>query len=217
MRILRASNYRRMQWKNGGGETVEIAISPEGAGLDDFDWRLSMACVDCDGPFSSFTGVDRTLAILEGEGIFLAVEGRISFGLTRHSDPLSFPADVPTRAALIAGPIADLNMMTRRGKVVHSMRRLTVKGTFDVASTAGELLLFCRSGNVHVDAAGNLILGPHDTLHVCPVPAVLHLRASRPADLFLIEIMAAAATEQVKANPGMPPRTTKMPDFSRPD
>jgi environmental stress-induced protein Ves len=195
MRIIRAADCRRMPWKNGGGATVEIAISPEGAGLDDFDWRLSMARVEGDGPFSLFTGVDRTLAILEGEGIFLDVEGRIPFGLTRHSDPLSFPADVPTRAALIAGPITDLNMMTRRGKVVHSMRRLTVNGTFDVASTARELLLFCRSGNLRIEAAGNLILGPHETLHIRAVPPILHLRASRPADLFLIEIMAAMARE----------------------
>ncbi|NGO53273.1 HutD/Ves family protein [Allomesorhizobium camelthorni] len=195
MRIIRAADCRRMPWKNGGGETVEIAIAPEGAGLGDFDWRLSMARVEGDGPFSLFTGVDRTLAILEGEGIFLDVEGRIPFGLTRHSDPLSFPADVPTRAALIAGPITDLNMMTRRCKVVHSMRRLTVNGTFDVASTARELLLFCRSGSVRMEAAGNLILGPHDTLHMRAVPATLPLRASRPAELFLVEIMAAAATE----------------------
>jgi environmental stress-induced protein Ves len=194
MRVIHAADCRRMPWKNGGGETVEIAISPVGAGLEDFDWRLSMARVEGDGPFSLFTGVDRTLAILEGEGIFLNVEGRIPFGLSRHSDPLSFPADVPTRAALIAGPITDLNMMTRRGKVVHSMRRLTVKGMFDVASTAGELLLVCSSGNFRIEAAANLILGPYDTLHVRAVPAILHLRASRPADLFLIEIMAAAAT-----------------------
>jgi uncharacterized protein len=195
MRIIRAADCRRMPWKNGGGETVEIAISPEGAGFDDFDWRLSMARVEGDGPFSQFAGVDRTLAVLEGEGIFLYVEGRIPFSLTRHSDPLSFPADVPARAALIAGPITDLNMMTRRGKVVHSMRRLSVNGVFDVASTARELLLFCRSGNFRVEAAGDQILGQHDTLHMRAVPAILHLRASRPADLFLIEIMAAAATE----------------------
>ncbi|MDP1908248.1 MAG: HutD family protein, partial [Hyphomicrobium sp.] len=43
MRILRAKDYRRMPWKNGGGETTEIAISPEGAALDSFDWRVSMA------------------------------------------------------------------------------------------------------------------------------------------------------------------------------
>src|SRR5260221_551419 len=43
MRIIRAANYRRMQWKNGGGETTEIAVSPPGAALDDFALPISMA------------------------------------------------------------------------------------------------------------------------------------------------------------------------------
>ena len=64
-----------MRWKNGGGETAEIAVSPPGAALDAFDWRLSMAKVETDGPFSAFPGIDRTLAILEGEGIRLSVGG----------------------------------------------------------------------------------------------------------------------------------------------
>ena len=68
MQVLRAENYRRMPWKNGGGETTEIAVFPAGAGLDDFDWRVSMARVESSGPFSVFPGIDRTLAILEGEG-----------------------------------------------------------------------------------------------------------------------------------------------------
>ena len=59
MRILRGADYKRMPWKNGGGETVEIAVSPEGAALSDFDWRgidsstqLSTGIVD-NGPVPS--------------------------------------------------------------------------------------------------------------------------------------------------------------------
>jgi environmental stress-induced protein Ves len=192
MRIIRAADCRRMPWKNGGGETVEIAISPEGADLDDFDWRLSMARVETDGPFSLFAGVDRTLAVLEGEGIFLNVEGHNPFELTRSTAPLSFPADVPTRAALNAGPITDLNMMTRRGKAAHSVTRMTVDAACELSSKAQELLLFCQSGTIRVGADAALLLGPHDTLHARDFPEVLHLRADSPADLFLIEIMAAA-------------------------
>ncbi len=66
MRMIRSSDYRRMPWKNGGGETVEIAIAPAGASLDAFDWRISMACVASSGPFSRLPGIDRTLAVLAG-------------------------------------------------------------------------------------------------------------------------------------------------------
>src|SRR5690348_16103916 len=73
MRIIRSSDYRRMPWKNGGGETVEVTIAPEGASLDAFDWRVSMARVASSGPFSRFPGVDRTLAVLAGGGMRLDV------------------------------------------------------------------------------------------------------------------------------------------------
>ena len=76
MRLLRASDHRRMPWKNGGGMTVEIAVSPEGAGIEDFDWRVSMAFVEQDGPFSIFPGIDRTLAVLSGDGIVLHIAGQ---------------------------------------------------------------------------------------------------------------------------------------------
>ena len=43
LQVLRAADHRRMPWKNGRGETTEIAIWPPTAGLDGFDWRISMA------------------------------------------------------------------------------------------------------------------------------------------------------------------------------
>ena len=48
MRILRAEDYRKMRWKNGGGETAEIAVFPQNAGLDDFGWRVSVATVEAE-------------------------------------------------------------------------------------------------------------------------------------------------------------------------
>ncbi len=96
--VLKAQTHRRMPWKNGGGVTVEIAIHPAGASVDDFDWRVSMATVASDGPFSIFSGIDRTLSVLEGDGIVLDVEGQETT-LTRQSAPLSF---LPMRAAVRA-------------------------------------------------------------------------------------------------------------------
>jgi environmental stress-induced protein Ves len=124
MRILRAANHRRMPWKNGGGVTTEIAVFPESAGLDDFGWRISMAAVASDGPFSLFPGIDRTLAILEGEGIMLDIEGKPPVTLTGGSQPVMFSADRPTSARLVSGPIVDLNVMTRRGQFAHKVMRL---------------------------------------------------------------------------------------------
>ena len=52
-------------WRNGGGVTRELASSPEG--VDDFDWRVSIAEVTASGDFSRFPGVDRTIVRLGPE------------------------------------------------------------------------------------------------------------------------------------------------------
>ena len=133
-RCIRAADHRRMPWKNGGGETTEIAVLPAGAGLDDFDWRLSMATVASDGPFSLFAGIDRTLAILEGEGIVLSVEGRPEQRITPGSPPVRFRRRPSRpRRRLVSGPVTDLNAMTRRGVWTHRMERLAVRETAAIA------------------------------------------------------------------------------------
>ncbi|NTE54565.1 HutD family protein [Agrobacterium tumefaciens] len=123
MTLLRASDYKRMPWKNGGGETVEIAVFPPAASVNDFDWRISMATVASDGPFSIFPGIDRTLSILQGNGMALSIAATDPLLLTMESDPLPFPADVPVNATLPAGPITDLNVMTRRSTFRHTVQR----------------------------------------------------------------------------------------------
>lgn len=157
MRILRAADHKRMPWKNGGGETTEIAVFPEGAGLSDFDWRVSMARVDGNGPFSRFPGIDRTLAILEGVGMVLNVDGQPPERLTIESRPHAFPADIATSADLIAGTVIDFNVMSRRGTITHEVRRL--HGA--LSSPAGTVrLVLCSSGSVAIHATSNV-----DRLH----------------------------------------------------
>ncbi|MGZ2486810.1 environmental stress-induced protein Ves [Rhizobium pisi] len=166
MRILRAGDHKRMPWKNGGGETVEIAVSPEDAGLAGFDWRVSMATVATDGPFSIFPGIDRTLAILAGDGMVLDIEGRAPVLLTMASDPLAFPADIPVGARLQNGAITDLNVMTRRAGLAHTLSRVDVDGNRIVALPSSTCLLLCHLGTLsfrwdddtHALTAGDALL-----------------------------------------------------------
>jgi environmental stress-induced protein Ves len=187
MRIIRAADCRKMPWKNGGGETTEIAVSPEGAGIEDFDWRLSMALVAVGGPFSTFPGIDRTLAVLEGDGIELTIAGMAPAIASAASQPLAFPGDAPTSAVLLGGEVSDLNIMTRRGRILHHMRRLTFTGREDIVAETSELLVFCKSGTVRIDIDGAAaLLSPLDTLHLPTAPAALHLEADSAATLFVI-------------------------------
>ncbi|RWY73857.1 HutD family protein [Rhizobium leguminosarum] len=166
MRILRAGDHKRMPWKNGKGETVEIAVFPPGASINDFDWRISMATVAEDGPFSIFPGIDRTLAILDGNGMVLDVAGSKPVVLTMASDPLAFPADIPVAARLEDGAITDLNVMTRRNGLTHTLIRIDVDGGKSVPLSPSTCLLLChfgalsfrRGGETGALAAGDALL-----------------------------------------------------------
>ncbi|MBX4864467.1 HutD family protein [Rhizobium bangladeshense] len=166
MRILRASDHKRMPWKNGKGETVEIAVFPPGASINDFDWRISMATVAEDGPFSIFPGIDRTLAILDGNGMVLDIAGSTPVPLTTASDPLAFPADIPVAARLEDGAITDLNVMTRRDGLTHTLIRIDVDDGKTVQLSPSTCLLLChrgalsfrRDGETGALAAGDALL-----------------------------------------------------------
>jgi uncharacterized protein len=184
-----------MPWKNGGGVTTEVAVSPAGAALDDFDWRVSMARVESGGPFSEFAGVDRSLAVLEGEGIILDIAGRPAATLTKTSAPLSFAADVPTQAALISGPITDLNVMTRRGRMTHAVERLVISAPTDIQSAADATLILCFDGEITMAGAAPFHIGPSDTLLLGPDAAKRRVEPARPATLFVIRIDRVAAND----------------------
>lgn len=113
MRLLRAADRIATPWRNGGGVTREVAAWPPGAGLDAFDWRVSLADVAADGPFSAFPGVDRVLTVIAGDGLVLEIDGRPA--PLAPGAPLAFPGEAVVEARLTAGPIRDLNVMVRRG------------------------------------------------------------------------------------------------------
>ncbi|WFP61282.1 HutD family protein [Mesorhizobium sp. WSM4904] len=193
MRILRAAGYRVMPWKNGGGTTTEIAISPDGAGLDDFDWRISMARVETGGPFSSFVGVDRTLAVLEGDGIVLDIAGLPPARLTAASAPLSFPGDVRTGAALIGGPITDLNVMTRRGRFSHAVERLPLQGQVEIVPGDGTTIVLPVGGSIKVPMDSVSLLGPLDALILARTSPKLRLEPEGQGQVFVIRFLGLAA------------------------
>jgi environmental stress-induced protein Ves len=124
VRIIRAKHCLTTPWKNGGGSTTEIAAGPTGASLDGFDWRISMARVASDGPFSDFPGIDRTLAVVKGNRLVLTIGTGAPMTLSRGTEPVSFPGDTPTFARLVAGEISDLNVMSRRERFSHRLRRI---------------------------------------------------------------------------------------------
>jgi len=97
-----------MPWKNGGGTTTELFRL---SNSDSFLFRLSMASVHTDGPFSHFHNIDRILMLIEGNGFHL--EG-LETSLTDYQTPLYFPGETPVNCTLVNGACRDFNVMTDR-------------------------------------------------------------------------------------------------------
>ncbi len=186
MQLLRHTDYKRMPWKNGGGETTEIAVSPPAAGLDDFDWRISMALVKGDGPFSVFPGIDRTLSILEGNGMRLTVDGA-RFDLKLASAPLPFAADVATDAELVDGAITDLNVMSRRGAYRHQVQRFDLTGEMTITCDATVVGVLSGEGAFDITSPGKVSLGPRDSAFY-DSPRSITFSAATPAQGYLISL-----------------------------
>lgn len=117
MRVQRFSEHRAMPWANGLGTSYEVASDRNADG--EWTWRVAIAPVVVDGPFSSLSGVDRELVVIEGNGMVLEVDGESVECLPGRV--VRFSGDSTTFARLIDKPVVDLGLMTVRGSVTGSM------------------------------------------------------------------------------------------------
>lgn len=119
-----------MPWKNGRGETLEIARDPS----EPYLWRVSSAKIEETAPFSSFPGYDRKLVVLDGPGIRLS---------DCTIDPLVvFPfLGEDAGNCEVTEPCRDFNVFVLRGKA-----RVNVHVSI---SQAGEEVRFPYEGDEH--------------------------------------------------------------------
>ena len=190
MRLLRAAARTPVPWKNGGGVTSEIAVSPPGASFDDFDWRISMARVDADGPFSSFPDIDRTLTILSGT-MTLDIDGSV-VRLDAGSPPCRFDGAAAVMGT-VAGPVHDLNTMTRRRSCRHLVTVLRIDRDLRLPARRTVRLLFACDAGI---AANGIALFQHDAVLLAAGRTPLHLRAASPARAVLIDLWDRPARSQ---------------------
>jgi environmental stress-induced protein Ves len=148
-----------MPWKNGGGVTREIVCQPPGAGMDAFDWRVSIAHIASNGPFSRFVQVDRVITLLEGAGVRLhSSDDAVDHRLDQPWVPFAFSGEAPVQGDLIAGDCHDFNVMTRRGRcrarvvVYREAGPLPVTGAGVLMALAGRWSLMRAVPRPGVDA-----------------------------------------------------------------
>lgn len=150
--LIRYQDCPSTPWKNGGGSTKQLLISPINAELTEFDYRISIASISSNGPFSLFNGIDRQLVILEGDGVELSIdshEGEKQINnlggeerilgdtdtteykrLTPINSPFCFAGETSITSQLLGSDVIDLNIMTKRGAFKTHIQKLSFDDTF---------------------------------------------------------------------------------------
>lgn len=142
-RILNPDEFQTNLWKNGGGVTHEIARHDVGEG---WHWRISIAEVGADGPFSLFPGMTRILTVIDGAGIdLLSADSLMEARLHR---PVFFSGDLNVTARLVGGPIRNLNLIYDADAVEPAVE--VVLGPALLNYAAGTVGFLCLSGAVTV-------------------------------------------------------------------
>jgi len=184
METIRAATYQRVAWKNGGGETDVVALAPG----ERPEWRISVARIERDGPFSDFTGYDRTIVPLSGEGVTLAFASGEERALGSF-EPYAFAGEDAVEARLSNGPVSDFNVMTLRERCVH--RATTIGfGANGVPIDAGDVagFLYVASGTVEIDGT---IAEAGDTFGLDADERTVARAIDGPAMTILVRISAA--------------------------
>jgi uncharacterized protein len=118
--VVRVVDQVRQRWTNDGGWTREIARqvsarqrSGHSNTTASWDWRISIAEIETDGPFSTFPNCDRTLLLLAGHGMRLGIAGE-NTEFSHPLDRITFPGEAHVECELINGPTTDFNVMWNR-------------------------------------------------------------------------------------------------------
>lgn len=161
LKVLRAVDYPRMPWKNGGGSTEEITRDA-GTGLDGFGWRLSIADIGESGGFSTFDGYQRVITVLQGAGMTLTVDGQATRAL-RPLDPFAFSGQSQVACTLLDGAIRDFNLIY--APLRYSARLQWLAGEQRFFTCASTVLVFSVTEQLAVQLDGSTQqLGRHDCL-----------------------------------------------------
>lgn len=195
MRILRRSACRRMAWKNGQGVTDEVAAFPDGTGAGDFDWRVSIAHIGGDGPFSAFPGIDRSIALIGGAGLRLDLPDGGCVALGPRDAPFSFPGEWAIGGRNVAGPTVALNVMTRRSRSRHSLDRLQLDTQRRLGFSKAGIALLVVNGKARLTAGGTTHdLERFDTVMPDRGEDVL-LAPLQPCEVLVAQLFASPATD----------------------
>ncbi|GAA5133833.1 HutD/Ves family protein [Thalassotalea piscium] len=154
--IKQSKDFITTPWKNGLGETTELAIN-NGGTLKRFDWRLSMAKVTKNGVFSNFEGYQRQLILINGNGIELTHKNVLSSvesidRLVNKLDIAEFDGANETYGKLVNGEITDFNIITNTKVIDSKVQLITQQAAFTIIANC-LLFIYSIEGEARVTMA----------------------------------------------------------------
>jgi hypothetical protein len=139
--------YTSMPWRNGAGITREIAREP--AQGESFAWRLSLASLQANGPFSPYSGYQRCVVLVDGHGFRLQFAGAGTKTLAARGDHALFAGSAAVSCELLDGPCTDLSLIVHDPGTIASVTRLAISAEQSMVVTAGKLrVLFALQGAI---------------------------------------------------------------------
>lgn len=168
LRLIRAVSLQRSRWKNGGGWTTQIARDTGYGHGEEFRWRISIADIEHDGPFSAFPGVGRDLLLLDGNGLELDIGASPPVRLDRRYARAHFDGGAAVNCRLLAGPTRDFNVMVQRDEVQADVFARPLVGSMVLFAEPGvEWITHVATGHAQVRSGADAVKGAQgDTIHV---------------------------------------------------
>jgi environmental stress-induced protein Ves len=161
--VLPAAGHRQYRWRNGLGESSEIAAERVSTTMPT-GWTLSIATVEADLAFSSFPGMDRQLMALSERGLDLDIDGK------RRSlaqwEIACFTGEAVVSSVAVTVPSLDLNLMVDRNRQTGTLVTSVVSGATEFTSPTGTTtFVVVLDGVISV---GERTVDIHDALRVEP-------------------------------------------------
>lgn len=162
---IRLADCPATAWRNGGGTTRELVAWPTPG---DWRWRMSVATIEANSPFSRYDGITRWFAVLSGAGVRLDINGK-SHTLTPLDGPICFDGAAATACERINGTTQDFNLMV--SAELHS-RAIRVTDALDAAIAQPSTIAVYAIDRADITVSGQPTLAVEPgTLAWCQVDA----------------------------------------------
>jgi len=204
LQLIPANEYRRERWRNGQGWTREIATgrmpgTPESC---PWDWRLSIAEIEHDGPFSAFPGCDRVLVLLTGNGMQLDFADGIQAELSPPHGRIAFAGEQSLECRLLDGPTTDFNAIVQRERCTMQVFHRPLVGSMVFFAEAGVLwaihLMGGRATVKSSDAAVSFNAGDTVLLDNVAGDAATRSILDGGGDVLLVKVQRNGPTDQAE-------------------